>query len=254
MRTLNSEISRVQPRTANSIGDFYPNEPTIFAQPASGMKYTVNITDDFDKPHTFDQVIALLSTATEEDEIVFNINSAGGYVDTLNMVLGWKALCPARQVHVLMGNASSAASAFFLSKADQYIVGERATMMVHEYQAGTYGSQSNNERRTAHTSQECAKYIKDTYSDFLTEEEISDVLKGVEVYLNSEQIAERLDKRLRAVNGVDPNLAGISLSDELDHFKDYINSISRDEVEQELEDILKFKELAEIALSKFTQP
>ena len=60
-------------KTRNSIGDFYPNEPTIFAQPSSGIRYTVNLTDDFDKPHTFDQVVALLSTATDEDEIDFNI-------------------------------------------------------------------------------------------------------------------------------------------------------------------------------------
>lgn len=235
-------------KTRNSIGDFYPNEPTIFAQPSSGIRYTVNLTDDFDKPHTFDQVVALLSTATDEDEIVFNINSAGGYVDSLNMLLGWKEICKARQVHVLMGNASSAASAFFLSRADQYIVGSGATMMIHEYQAGTYGSQSNNERRTAHTSQECAKYIRKTYADFLTEEEISHVLMGVEIYLDSKQITDRLASRLNSSGNENSGEVEISLEDELEHFKLFMQSLSPDDIVIELDDIEKFKKIAEEVL------
>lgn len=247
MRNFKHEIDKsgLVP-SRNGIGDFFPHEPTIFAQQSSGTKYTVNITDDFDRPHTFDQVVALLSTATEDDEIVFNINSAGGYVDSLNMLLGWKAMCKAHQVHVLMGNASSAASAFFLSKADQYIVGEGATMMVHEFQSGVYGTQSNNDRRNSHSSSECRKFVQNTYAAFLTQEEIEDVLKGVEIYLDSDQITQRLAFRLKMIES--KATPEISLESELEIFEGYLKTLSADEIRAELEEMSKFQALAQEAI------
>lgn len=178
-----------------SIGDRFPSEPTIFAQPLGGFKYVVNITDDIDQPRTYDQVIALLSTATEMDEIVFNINSYGGYVDSLNMLLGWKARCPARQIHVLMGNASSAATSLFLSSADEYIVGHGSSFMIHEFQVGHAGTMSNTKKRVDHLAKINEEFVRETYRDFLTEEEINQVLNGVEIYLDASEINDRLQSR-----------------------------------------------------------
>lgn len=178
-----------------SIGDRFPSEPTIFAQPLGGMKYVINITDDIDQPKTYDQVIALLSTATEMDEIVFNINSYGGYVDSLNMLLGWKARCPARQTHVLMGNASSAATSLFLSSADEYIVGHGSSFMIHEFQVGHAGTMSNTKKRVDHLAKINEEFVRETYRDFLSEEEINQVLSGVEIYLDASEINDRLQYR-----------------------------------------------------------
>lgn len=254
MQNIDKRLPTRVGTSKNSIHDLVPNEPTIFAQPSSGVKYTVNLTDDFDRPHTFDQVVALLQSATQEDEIVFNINSAGGYIDSLNMLLGWKQLCPARQVHVLMGDASSAASAFFLSKADQYIVGQGATMMIHEYQSGTFGTQSNNDRRNAHTKAQCDKFIRTTYKDFLTPEEIEDVLRGLEIYLDSDNILERMNNRLVALGVIGSDEATpMSLEKELELFKSTLSEMTFEEVLKEKEEIEAYLELAKEALSKFVQ-
>lgn len=251
MHELTNTRQMLPQRTQNGIGDIFPREPSIFAQQNSGVKYTVNITDDFDRPSTFDQLVALLGSATEEDEIIFNINSYGGYIDTLNMLLGWKALCPARQVHVLMGNASSAGSAFFLSKADQYIVGEGATMMIHEFQSGVSGTQSNNDRRNAHSSSESKKFINKTYAHFLTDQEIEQVLMGVEIYLDSQEIHERLARSLNRTSGnISYGDKEVDLDEEMEHFKEFLTTLSREEVKKELDEITKFQVLAQQALDK----
>lgn len=190
------EFTPPKPRpTKNGIYDSESTKPTIFATPLGGTKYVVNITDDIDSPSTYDEVIALLSSATEQDEIVFNINSYGGFVDSLNMILGWKQMCPAKQTHVLMGNASSAATGFFLSPADNYIVGDRATFMCHEYQVSSGGTSSNSKLRTDHSHRENINWVESTYSGFLSKNEIADILRGVEVYLNAEEIRNRLTLR-----------------------------------------------------------
>ena len=178
----------------NGIYDGKQTYPTIFAQPM-GNRFVVNITSDFDSSDTYDEIVALLSTATDADEIVWNISSYGGFVNSLQMILGWKAMCPAHQTHVLHSNADSCASVFFLSDADQYIVGDGATMFLHEIQAGVSGTTSNMIRHMEHLKETNETFIKRSYSGFVSEEEMDQILMGVEVFLTAEQIRDRLTSR-----------------------------------------------------------
>lgn len=178
-----------------SIGDMFPHQSSIYGVPYGGMKYIVNLTDDFDLPRYFDEVVALLANATEDDEITWNIVSSGGYINSLEMLLAWKEMCQAKQTHVLTSEAASAATAFFLSPADQYLVFDTASFMIHESNYGSGGTASNVRRHTEHVDKKNDKFVRSTYKGFLSEEEIEDVLKGVEIYLDAEQIRERLSLR-----------------------------------------------------------
>ena len=178
----------------NGIYDGKQTYPTIFAQPL-GNRFVVNITSDFDSSDTYDEIVALLSTATESDEIVWNVSSYGGFVNSLQMLLGWKAMCPAHQTHVLHSNADSCASVFFLSDADQYIVGDGATMFLHEIQAGVSGTTSNMIRHMEHLKETNESFIKKSYQDFVSEEEMNQILTGVELFFTADQIRERLQQR-----------------------------------------------------------
>lgn len=234
--------------TRNSIHDGERTNPSIMCSPLGGLKYVISITDDFDKPSVYDEVINVLSIATEQDEIWWNIASYGGFVSSLNMLLGWKQLCPAKQVHVLMSNADSCASAFFLSEADQYIVGDYATMFIHEFQVGSGGTMSNSKRQTDHTYQQNDSFVRNTYAGFLSESEVEgEVLKGLEVHLNAEQIRERLTKR----EELKAQKAAQDIQDAIDTPLD-LSEFSLEEIEEEIELTLKdLKDLkAEVAKRK----
>lgn len=193
MKILNFKDKVTKPKA--SIGDMFPHQSSIYGVPYGGMKYIVNLTDDFDVPHSFDEVIALLANATEDDEITWNIVSAGGYIDSLEMLLAWKEMCAAKQTHVLTSSAASAATAFFLSPADQYLVFDTASFMIHESNYGSGGTASNVRRHTEHVDKKNDKFIRNTYKDFLDDSEIEDVLKGVEIYLDADAIRSRLSLR-----------------------------------------------------------
>ena len=194
IKTIKAKNSKTH---TNGIYDADGTFPSIHAIPNAGHKFIVSITDDFDEPRYYDEVIALLASAGEDDTIIWNINSKGGFVDTLQMLLGWKAMCQAKQVHVLCGDASSCASAFFLSEADEYIVSEGATLFIHEFQVGNRGTNSNVVRRVEHTTKENERFVRETYKDFLDESkgEIDEVLRGVEFYFNANEIRQRLQQR-----------------------------------------------------------
>ena len=223
----------------NGIYDAEGTFPSIHAIPKQGFHYIVSITDDFDEPKYYDEVVALLSTASEEDTITFNINSNGGYVSSLAMLLTWKSMCKAYQIHVLSGNASSAASAFFLSNADEYVVSDMASMMVHEYQTSNGGSNSNVIKQATHTAKENEKFIRSCYEYFLTEAEIEDTLKGVEHYLSADEIRNRLQKR-EEIKAQQQSQLEQDMFDSIE--QQALDSLSDDELQDELDglaDVIK---------------
>lgn len=222
----------------NGIYDAEGTFPSIHAIPNAGHKFIVSITDDFDEPRYYDEVIALLASAGEDDTIIWNINSKGGFVDTLQMLLGWKAMCQAKQVHVLCGDASSCASAFFLSEADEYIVSEGATLFIHEFQVGNRGTNSNVVRRVEHTTKENERFVRETYKDFLDESkgEIDEVLRGVEFYFNADEIRKRLQKR-EEIKAQQQSQAENDFLESLtsENIDDIVKELTDDELAEELE-------------------
>lgn len=217
-----------------SIGDIFPHSPTIYGVPYGGIKYIVNITDDFDDAKSFDEVVALLANSTEDDEITWNIVSRGGYINSLEMLLGWKQMCQARQIHVLTSEAASCATAFFLSPADEYLVFDSASFMIHESSYGSGGTASNVRRHTQHVDKKNDKFVRDTYKGFLSEDEIEDVLKGVEIYLDSNDIRERLDKRERT-RREEAQQEVVTQLEQLEEFDFDYSELSIEELEEELQ-------------------
>lgn len=232
IKTINSKTH------TNGIYDAEGTFPSIHAIPNAGHKFIVSITDDFDEPRYYDEVIALLASAGEDDTIIWNINSKGGFVDTLQMLLGWKAMCQAKQVHVLCGDASSCASAFFLSEADEYIVSEGATLFIHEFQVGNRGTNSNVVRRVEHTTKENERFVRETYKDFLDESkgEIDEVLRGVEFYFNADEIRKRLQKR-EEIKAQQQSQAENDFLESLtsENIDDIVKELTDDELAEELE-------------------
>lgn len=231
IKTIKAKNSKT---TTNGIYDAEGTFPSIHAIPNAGHKFIVSITDDFDEPRYYDEVIALLASAGEDDTIIWNINSKGGFVNTLQMLLGWKAMCQAKQVHVLCGDASSCASAFFLSEADEYIVSEGATLFIHEFQVGNSGTNSNVVRRVEHTTKENERFVRETYKDFLDESkgEIDEVLRGVELYFNADEIRQRLQQREEMKAQQQQLQATQNAFDSIE--QEALNNLTDDELQEEI--------------------
>ena len=170
--------------------------PSIFATPNHGVHYSVNVSQVFGSPHSFDEVIHLLSVATPEDIINFNINSNGG--DFYSLVALRNAIRQTEaQVYMnLLGMAASAGSALFLENADGYKIHEDSCMMIHSMQCGTGYTDANTiATRAEHNKKINERFVRNTYKDFLTEDEIESVLNSREIYLEDFEIRERLEKR-----------------------------------------------------------
>ena len=170
--------------------------PSIFATPNNGVQYSVNVSQVVGSPHTFDWVIHLLSTATPEDIINFNINSNGGDFYSLIALRNAIRQTEAQVYMNLLGMAASAGSALFLENADGYTIHEDSCMMIHSMQCGTGYTDANTiATRAEHNKKINERFVRNTYKDFLTEDEIESVLNSKEIYLEDYEIRERLQQR-----------------------------------------------------------
>ena len=94
----------------------------------------------------------------------------------------------------ITGECSSAASILALN-CDQCVVGKYAEMLAHEVSYGVGGKGSDNLSHVQHIKKISDKLIWDTYEGFLEDHEIESVLNGKELFLDSDEIIERLNKR-----------------------------------------------------------
>jgi ATP-dependent protease ClpP protease subunit len=164
-----------------------------FVQSFGGHRYTVHINEAVKEPAYYTNVVNMMCNATENDTIVFMLNSPGGMLDGLASLLDAIDMTEARTLGYLQGRCHSAASILALH-CDEVFVGKHAQMLCHNVSYGTGGKGSDIVSHVQHMTKISENLMYDTYVGFLSEAEIADMLDGKEIYLDSEQIQERLEK------------------------------------------------------------
>lgn len=169
-----------------------------FVKSQSANQYTVYLTEDFVEPSYYNNVFNMLLNATELDTATFFVCSGGGRADGLVMLLEALKVTDAHTQAVIIGDAHSAASIFSLH-CDSVHVGDNASMLCHNVSYGAIGKGADVAAKVAHTTKTSEKLIRSAYQHFLTEEEIKDMLKGTEIWLDTDEIVTRLKNKAAAL-------------------------------------------------------
>lgn len=162
--------------------------------------FIVHINEEIQGADYYSQIFDLLLEAGEEDCIQFFIESPGGDVSGLNTLLEGIKITEAHVVGIIVGDASSAASILALN-CHEVVVLDGAQMLVHTSRTGFGGKSPDLEAYTAHNKKFTAKLLTNTYSGFLTEDELSRVMDGKEMYMDADEIRERLEARAEYLIG-----------------------------------------------------
>ena len=180
-------------------GDFVGSKTTLgyFMKQKVATQYTVTIDEAFTEPSYYRGVVSMLMGASEEDTVIFLINSPGGRLSGLLTLLEGVNMTEATTLAVLVGECSSAASMFALH-CDQVFVSENATMLCHNVSYGTNGKGSDVLAHVNHVAKTSEKLLRSTYLNFLSEKEVLELLNGQEIYLDSDEIKARLEQKQKA--------------------------------------------------------
>ncbi len=173
-----------------------PNQIQLgyFVNSRTFHQYTVPIDEDFVEPSYYRNVVSMLEDADEGDTCIFKISSRGGSLSGLQTLLEAVKHTQAYTVAVLVGQCASAASILAMH-TDDVVVTDSADMLAHFISYNTGGKGADIASHVAHITKTAEKLIRSTYEDFLTEKEIDAIIDGKEMYMDADEIRERLAER-----------------------------------------------------------
>lgn len=155
---------------------------------------TIPIDTEFKDASYYRHVVQAVTDLDEGDQVEFSISSPGGNYNGLLALLSALDRTPATSIAVISGICHSAASMLALN-CDAVAVSNYAEMLIHYVSFGAGGKGADVKSQVDHTCKVTEKLFRNTYKYFLTEKEIEDCLRGVEYWLDADEILERLQKR-----------------------------------------------------------
>jgi ATP-dependent protease ClpP protease subunit len=159
-------------------------------------KITVPIDEPIVEPRYYREVCHVIANASEHDQVEFEIASPGGNLSGLQALLTSILKTEACTVAFINGPCHSAASILALH-CDVIYVSPHASMLVHFVSYGAMGKAADIASKVVHTQELCTELFHNTYKDFLNEEEIKMCINGYELWLNADEIRERLKNKLK---------------------------------------------------------
>ena len=169
------------------------NRSRIIKKPIAFL-YEIDLDDDITSPSQYREERDILRSAGDNDVIKINICCDGGRLDTTMSLVANLRSTRAVTIGVLESECHSGASVIFLC-CDEHHVAPHAGMLIHEATYGCVNSADKLHRHVDFSKKRLYEVYHDVYKYFLSEEEIDAVLAGQDMWLNAEQIVERLEYR-----------------------------------------------------------
>jgi len=175
-----SELTMIQPASQVISKSFVSNEYNLYLHN--------EISSDGD---AYLEHFAVYHQAGPDDLIRLWIQSPGGSVSVGNQYIQHMNRCPATIIAVVGMGTASEGTAICLA-ADDWEVDDMSTFLVHGFSYGAYGHEAQVYNTATFNKKLNERSLRNTYSGLLTELEILEALKGVDLLFDGEELIERL--------------------------------------------------------------
>jgi ATP-dependent protease ClpP protease subunit len=191
-------MNEVKLNTLNTKRAGYPftefDEFPITYSPVRAGIYNIYLYGTIESPQQFVGAVEVLSAATENDVVVINLQTNGGSIDATDTLLQAMHQCDGRVIVKASGGVHSAGTIILLN-ADEFVLSENSNFLIHNGGCGSGGKYSDFKAESAYTLKHMEKVLRNTYTGFLTDAEMEDLLKGVDLWLDPAQFLDRYNKR-----------------------------------------------------------
>ena len=215
-----------------------------------GVRYDYYLTGPIGAAEDYLDLCNILRSATPQDEVVIRINSGGGSVHTGNMIINAINESEANVIGFIESDCGSMSTFIFLA-CHTWGVSDAAEFFIHTCSYGNWGKESEVFSQAVFMRKQVDKMVRTRYKAFLTEDEISAVVKGEDLFFDAEEILERLEGYAEARDArgcgeegcTDCNQDGTSVP--MPSIDSIIEKAVSSGVEQALENLLKKYTLTE---------
>lgn len=147
--------------------------------------------------HYYTDLFYTLRTAIDTDLIYIHLNTSGGDFDTGLQIINNMQASSANIITVLEARAYSMGAFIFLA-GDEWVVHDNCQLLFHIYSGSFAGRGNEQQAEVLAVSNWFEKFMTRTCQPFLTPAEIKDVLKGSDVWMDSDEIRRRMERIRRA--------------------------------------------------------
>lgn len=155
------------------------------------------ICGEIREPQYYTELFYTLRTASETDWVYLHLNSSGGDFNTGLQIINNVLASNARVATILEARAYSMAALIFLC-GDELIVHDNCQLMFHIY-SGIFAGKGNEQQAEAvAVGNWFEKAMSRLCSPFLSNTEIKHILKGSDIWMDSDEIRRRLQRMKHA--------------------------------------------------------
>ncbi|WP_153109561.1 Clp protease ClpP [Propionivibrio limicola] len=158
---------------------------------------------DILEPQYYTELFYTLRTATDTDLVYLHLNSSGGDFNTGLQIINNIVASQAQVVTILEARAYSMAALIFLC-GDKLIVHDNCQLMFHIYSGYFSGKGNEQQAEVLAISSWFEKVMARICMPFLSEGEINRILKGSDLWMDSDEIRHRLLRMQRVKAPVRP--------------------------------------------------
>jgi ATP-dependent protease ClpP protease subunit len=155
-------------------------------------------------PEEYIEWFDVIRNASENDTVKIYINSPGGHVDTALQFLRVLGDTEAHTVASVEGSCMSAATMIFLG-CEAFEVTPHSLFMFHNYSGGTFGKGGEMMDQLQFERRWSEHFLSEMYKDFLTGQEIKQILENKDIWLTSKQVIKRLKTLVKARSKMQDN-------------------------------------------------
>ncbi|TDR81478.1 Clp protease ClpP [Paludibacterium purpuratum] len=187
------------PNTATVRADARDDEPEIESLPlfkryesqATARQISFYLSGEIGDPIHYTDLLYTLRSASNTDLILLHLNTPGGNFDTGLQIINNIAASDARVLTVLEARAYSMGAMIFLA-GDELIVHDTCQLMFHNYSSALIGKGNEQKAQVGAVSKWFGKVMRHVCRPFLSDEEVDRILRGEDIWMDTDDIRRRL--------------------------------------------------------------
>lgn len=149
------------------------------------------LSGEIGAPIQYTELLYTLRTASKSDLVLLHLNTPGGNFDTGLQIINNIGASDAHVVTILEARAYSMGAMIFLA-GDELVVHDTCQLMFHNYSSALIGKGNEQQAQVMAISRWFEKVMRQVCKPFLTDDEVARILRGEDIWMDSDDIRRRL--------------------------------------------------------------
>lgn len=156
--------------------------------------WVIEIDDNIVAPSQFSYAIQALERANEGDTVQINLQCNGGSLGATDALIHAMRKCEAH-IHIVATGGCHSSATLILLEAHSIELSSGFHALLHCGSLGNIGNLNEYREQAAFDAKFMPRILSEAYEGFLTEDELSRLLDGKDIWLDANEWQERHEKR-----------------------------------------------------------